>query len=104
MYGNPINFSATVNQTAATGSVEFLQGGELLGVAALNAGSATLTLNQIPGTGQYLQVETYGNITAAYRGDNNIRWQRFNAGAPRVTVTQRTEVWRVGPALIMESH
>ena len=51
IYGNTINFTATVDQTAATGSVDFFLGTELLGVATLNAGSATLALNQIPGTG-----------------------------------------------------
>ena len=101
MYGNPINFTATVNQTAATGSVDFFLGTELLGIAALNAGSATLTLNQIPGTGQHLPVGAYGTITAAYRGDNNFGG---STSVPvGVTVTQRTGAGG-GPALIVEAN
>ena len=88
IYGNTLNFTATVNQPAATGSVDFFLGTELLGAATLNAGSATLALNQIPGTGQYLPVGTYSNITATYTGDTNFGG---SSSVPvTVTVTKRT--------------
>ncbi len=101
MYGNTINFTANVNQPTATGSVDFLMGAELLGVATLNAGSATLALNQIPGTGQYLPVKTYSNITAAYSGDSNFGG---STSAPvTVTVTQKTAAGG-GPALTVVAN
>ena len=101
MYGDAINFTATVNQTAATGVVDFFMGTELLGVATLNAGSATLTLNQIPGTGQYLQVGPH-NITAAYAGDNNFAGSPLS-GPVQVTVTEKTAAGG-GPALVVVAN
>ena len=101
IYGNTISFTATVNQTAATGTVNFFLGTELLGSATLSAGSATLALNQIPGTGQYLPVGTYSNITATYTGDNNFAG---SSSAPvQVTVTKRTAAGG-GPALTVVAN
>ncbi len=97
IYGNAIILTAGVNQASATGSVNFFLGTELLGSAALNGlGSATLTLNQIPGTGQYLPVGTYSNITATYTGDSNFAGS--SSGPVQVTVTKRTAAGG-GPAL-----
>ncbi len=96
IYGNTISFTASVNQTAATGAVNFFLGTELLGSATLNAGSATLALNQIPGTGQYLPVGTYSNITATYTGDSNFAGS--SSGPVQVTVTKKTAAGG-GPAL-----
>ena len=94
-------FTATVNQPTATGSVDFFLGTELLGSATLNAGSATLALNQIPGTGQYLPVGTYSNITATYTGDNNFGG---STSAPvQVTVTKKTAAGG-GPALTVVAN
>ena len=88
IYGDTISFTANVNQPTATGSVDFFMGAELLGVATLNAGSATLALNQRPATGQYLEVGPHSNITAAYAGDGNFGG---STSAPvGVTVTQKT--------------
>jgi len=101
MYGNTINFTANVNQTAATGVVDFFLGAELLGVATLNAGSATLALNQIPGTGRYLPVGTYSNILATYTGDGNFAGS--SSGPVQVTVTKKTAAGG-GPALIVEAN
>lgn len=95
MYGNTISFTASVNQTAATGTVSFFLGTDLLGTATLVAGSATLALNQRPATGQYLPVATYSNITATYTGDTNNAGS--SSGPVQVTVTQKTVAG--GPAL-----
>ena len=101
IYGNAIILTASVNQTSATGSVNFFLGTELLGSATLNAGSATLTLNQLPGTGQYLPVGTYSNITATYTGDNNFAGS--SSGPVQVTVTKRTAAGG-GPALTVVAN
>ena len=100
IYGNTINFTANVNQTSATGVVDFFLGTEPLGVATLNAGSATLALNQIPITGQYLPVGTYGNITATYTGDANFAGS--SSGPVQVTVTKKTAAG--GPALTVVAN
>ena len=101
IYGNTINFTANVNQTTATGPVDFFLGTELLGIATLNAGSATLTLNQLPGTGQFLPVGTYSNITASYTGDTN--FSGSSSGPVMVTVTKRSAPGG-GPALTVEAN
>src|SRR6185369_12315856 len=101
-YGNTITFTAAVNQTSATGAVNFFLGTELLGSATLNGiGSATLTLNQIPGTGQYLPVGTYSNITATYTGDNNFAGS--SSGPVQITVTKKT-AGGAGPALTVVAN
>ena len=101
MYGNTISFTAHVNQPAATGSVDFFLGTELLGIATLNLGSATLALNQIPGTGRYLPVGAYSNILATYTGDSNFAGS--SSGPVQVTVTKKTAAGG-GPALIVEAN
>jgi YVTN family beta-propeller protein len=101
VYGNTITFTATVDQSTATGVVNFFLGAELLGTAMLNAKSATLALNQIPGTGQYLPVGTYSNITATYTGDSNFAGS--SSGPVQVTVTKKTAAGG-GPALIVEAN
>jgi YVTN family beta-propeller protein len=100
MYGNTINFTANVLPSGATGSVEFFLGAEPLGKALLNAGSATLALNQRPLTGQYLPVGIH-NITATYEGDNNFGG---SSSAPvQVTVTEKTADGG-GPALTVVAN
>ena len=64
-YGESITLTATVNQSAATGSVEFYDGLTLLGTGTLNAGSpntATFNVNNLA-TGSH-------SITAKYLGDS----------------------------------
>ena len=100
IYGNAITFTANVNQTTATGAVNFLLGTELLGSAPLSSGVATLALNQLPGTGQFLPVGTYSNITATYTGDNNFGGS--TSGPVGVTVTKRTVAG--GPALTVVAN
>ena len=68
--------------------MSFFLGTELLGSVPLNAGSATLALNQIPATGQYLPVGTYSNITASYPGDTV--YAGSSSVPVTVTVTQKT--------------
>ena len=60
-FGKTVTFTATVAPAAATGSVTFLDGTTALGSAALNAGSAKLS---VPA----LSIGTH-SITAAYGGD-----------------------------------
>ena len=95
MYGNTISFTASVSPSTATGTVNFFLGTELLGSATLIAGSATLALNQLPATGQYLPAGMYSNITATYTGDSNNAGS--SSGPVQVTVTQKTVAG--GPAL-----
>ncbi len=102
IYGNTITLTASVTPTTATGAVNFFLGTELLGSATLNGvGSATLTLNQLPGTGQFLPVGTFSNITATYTGNSG------NGGSSSsqvtVTVTKRTAAGG-GPALTVVAN
>ncbi|MDG3007728.1 Ig-like domain repeat protein [Paludisphaera mucosa] len=78
-YGQPVTLSAFVaaaypNAGPATGLVTFRADGVLLGSAAVEGGSATLTLNNLdPGVRQ---------ITAAYSGDGSLE-------ASQAAITQR---------------
>jgi YD repeat-containing protein len=70
--GNNITLTATVSPSAATGIVEFLDGGALIGTANLNSGTATLTIAlQRPGTrsltARYVGSATYEESTSAAR-------------------------------------
>lgn len=61
-YGQSVTFTATVAPAAATGTVQFSDGGTVLGTVALNSGTATLSVST-------LSVDTH-LITAAYSGDS----------------------------------
>jgi hypothetical protein len=59
--GNSLGLVATVSPSAATGTVVYYDGADSIGVATLNAGTATLTLSTLP-----VGIRT---LHAAYRGD-----------------------------------
>jgi hypothetical protein len=62
-FGQAVLFTATVSPSSATGTVQFRDGGNLLGTGALSAGTATLTTSSLA-SGTH-------SITAAYSGDTN---------------------------------
>jgi large repetitive protein len=62
MFGQAIQFTASVAPAAATGSVQFLDGSAILGSVSVSAGAAVLT---VPG----LAVGSH-TITASYGGDS----------------------------------
>jgi sugar lactone lactonase YvrE len=62
IFGQPVQFTASVSPAAATGSIQFKDGASLLGTVTLSAGSAVLSISSLP-------VGTH-SITAAYSGDS----------------------------------
>ncbi len=61
--GQPVTLTATVTPASATGTVTFLDGGNVLGPGTLSGGSATLTTSSLS-TGSH-------TLTASYAGDTN---------------------------------
>ncbi len=61
--GQPLTLTAAITPATATGTVQFLDGATALGTAAINGGSATLSLST-------LSVGAH-SITAVYSGDAN---------------------------------
>jgi len=61
--GRTVTFTATVSPSAATGTVQFLDGSTPLGTVAVNGGTATLSTSTLTG-GRH-------SITATYSGDAN---------------------------------
>ncbi len=84
-YGQPVTFTATVTPSAATGTVEFFDGGSSLGTAALNGGSASLTTSTLA-VGPH-------SITAAYNGDTS------HTGSTSSSVTQTVNAVATATAL-----
>ena len=62
-FGQAVLFTATVSPSTATGTVQFLNGGNLLGTGTLSAGTASSTTSSLTAGAH--------NITAAYTGDTN---------------------------------
>jgi YD repeat-containing protein len=73
-FGDALTLTASVSPSAASGSVEFIEGGTSLGVSVVGSGQGTLT---IPG----LSVGTH-TITANYSGDGN-----YQPGSATTTFT-----------------
>ena len=63
VFGESVNFTASVTPNTATGTVTFKDGTKTLGTATLSAGSATFSINS-------LAVGSH-SITAVYGGDTN---------------------------------
>jgi sugar lactone lactonase YvrE len=78
IYGQIINFTATVSPSTATGTVTFMDGSVLLGVVPLSAGQARLSIATL-GAGTH-------NVTASYGGD--AADAPSPAGSRTVTVAQ----------------
>jgi hypothetical protein len=72
--GQAVSFTATIVPASATGSVQFLDGGTVLGTTAISGSSAVLALSTLP-------VGTH-SVTAVYSGDNN------NPGATSAVLIQ----------------
>jgi galactose oxidase-like protein/Big-like domain-containing protein len=62
-FGQSASFSATISPSTATGTVQFLDGGNLIGTGAVSAGTASFATSS-------LAVGAH-SITAAYGGDTN---------------------------------
>jgi len=73
-FGQPVTFTASIAPSAATGAVQFFDGGTSLGTVALSGGSASLTTATLA-TGTH-------SITASYGGDATF------AGSTSAAITQ----------------
>jgi hypothetical protein len=79
-YGDPVTLTATVAPSAATGTVIFMQGPNVLGTGTISGGVATLTTAMLP-AGTY-------TITSSYRGDGN--YGASTSGPVTITISPRT--------------
>ncbi|HET9406631.1 MAG TPA: protease pro-enzyme activation domain-containing protein, partial [Candidatus Sulfotelmatobacter sp.] len=101
-FGQSVTLTATVSPSAATGTVQFFDGLNLLGTAALSGGTASLSILSLP-VGSH-------PITAHYGGDSNFASStspvlveavntstalmvRVNAGGP-LYVDSRGQTWQ----------
>jgi hypothetical protein len=78
-YGDPVTLTATVGPSAATGTVIFMQGPNVLGTGTISGGVATLTTT--------LNAGTY-TITSTYQGDTN--YGASTSGPVMITISRRT--------------
>ena len=62
-YGQNVTLTATVSPAGATGSVQFRDGGSVIGSAALSGGQAQISTSNLSGGGH--------TLTASYGGDTN---------------------------------
>jgi sugar lactone lactonase YvrE len=62
-FGQTVTLTATVTPSSATGSVQFFNGGTLLGTGTMSSGHATLSGNNLPAGSL--------SLTAVYSGDAN---------------------------------
>jgi len=84
-FGTSVTFTATVSQstgTAATGSVNFMNGGTLLGTGTVAGGVATFTTSTLP-------IAVY-TVTAVYSGDTNFTGSTSSATTVTVTLIPQT--------------
>jgi hypothetical protein len=84
-YGQPLTLTATVTPSAATGSVQFLDGATVLGTAVLGSGSASITVPVMSGGNH--------SLTAIYSGDGG------NGGSTSAVYTQTVQKAAVTAAL-----
>ena len=83
--GSPVTLTATVTPATATGTVQFLDGGAILGTGALAGGVATFTTSTL---GQY----THNTLTADYSGDAQTGTSSASAVSLVVLGTSSVEV------------
>jgi hypothetical protein len=79
-YGDPVTLTATVAPSAATGTVLFMQGANVLGTGTISGGVATLTTSSLP-AGTY-------TITSSYQGDAN--YGASTSGPITLTIARKT--------------
>jgi hypothetical protein len=79
-YGQSVTFTATVSPSAATGTVQFFDGGTSLGTATLSGGRASVSTSSL----------AVGNhsITATYNGNSN--YNTSASGTVSLTVSKAT--------------
>jgi hypothetical protein len=90
IYGRPVSLVAVVTPTAASGSVTFYDGAEVLGTATLTGGQAKLTTSLIPSGSRPL--------TARYSGDTNF------APSTSATLVHEVEAVQGGESLPGVNH
>jgi len=81
-YGQSVTFTATVSPQSATGTVQFLDGGAILGSASVSLGTAQFTVSTLTGGSH--------TVTANYRGDS---FTSVSTSAPLIqTISPATPV------------
>lgn len=91
-FGDSTTFTATVSPAAATGSVVFMRGGDVIGTATLSSGTAVFSATKLPA----------GNhaVTAKYTGDA----QHALSTSPAVAVQVAKAESTTGVSLIMSGQ
>jgi YVTN family beta-propeller protein len=102
-YGDPVTLTATVTPSAATGTINFVEGSIVLGTGTLSGGVATLTTTAIHAgaytiKADYLGDGNYGDSTSSPVALTVIQRNGGAAGVPALTVTveNATRVYRDG--------
>jgi YVTN family beta-propeller protein len=102
-YGDPVTLSATVTPSAATGTINFVDGSTVLGIGAISGGVATLTTTAIHAgaytiKADYLGDGNYGDSTSSPVALTVIPRSGGAAGVPALTVTveNATRAYREG--------
>ena len=85
--GGAVTFTATVNDTEATGTVTFVDGDAVLGTAPLDHGVATLTISDIS-AGSH-------SVTVAYDGDTNFADGTSPAYICQVDAASQSSWWLI---------
>ena len=84
-FGTSVTFTATISEstgTAATGTVNFMNGGTLLGTGTVSGGVASFTTSTLP-------IAVY-TVTAVYSGDTNFTGSTSTATTVTVTLIPQT--------------
>ncbi len=84
-HGSPVTLTAMVNNTEATGTVTFMDGGAVLGTAGLSHGMATFTISELTPGSHY--------ITVGYGGDSNFSDGRSLAHIHTVKAAEGFNWW-----------
>ena len=91
-YGDPVTLTATVTPSAATGTINFVEGSIVLGTGTVSSGVATLTTTAIHAgaytiKADYLGDGNYGDSTSSPVPLTVIQRNGGAAGVPALTVT-----------------
>ena len=98
-YGQPATFTATVSPSAATGIVQFNDGGTLLGAPTLSGGSASVTVPNLT-VGTHLVVATYEG-DGVYIPNNTSLSVTVNKVVSSVTLATASNPSTVGTAVTL---
>ena len=102
-YGDPVTLTATVTPSAATGTINFVDGSIVLGTGTVSGGIATLTTTAIHAGGytikaDYLGDGNYGDSTSSPVALTVVQRNGGAGGVPALTVTveNATRAYRDG--------